>query len=189
LKARENPFRIERVHQLRFRFSTGTMADLLATLARNNWQGAIIGPHGSGKSTLLAELQAELRRLGHRVHPIRFTEADRETRASALATWLQCGGEDAMLILDGAEQLTRREWKAVRLAAAGHRGLIVTSHRPGFLSTIYHCRTSASLLRELVQELLEADSKTASLDALFRGHEGNIRNCLRDLYDQSDRRS
>jgi hypothetical protein len=186
LKARENPFRIERVHQLRFRFSSGSMAELLTVLASNGYRGAIIGPHGSGKTTLLEELQKELHQQGFPVHPVRFTEAHGSTRGPLLAKWLESARENSLLILDGAEQLTPREWRAVEHQSTRHRGLIVTAHQPGFLTTIYCCRTSESLLAELVLELLGEQGKSAlECGTLFRNHAGNIRDCLRELYDQT----
>ena len=45
------------------------------------------------------------------------------------------------------------------------------------------CRTDHELLRDLVSELAPAAAPSLDLAHLFRRHDGNIRLCLRELYD------
>ena len=60
----DNPFstRYTRPGAIPFRFPPGTSADgLVEQLRRQQWRGAIVGPHGSGKSSLVAALVPPLR--------------------------------------------------------------------------------------------------------------------------------
>jgi hypothetical protein len=72
------------------------------------------------------------------------------------------------------------------MTATRRAGLLVaTLHRPRLLPTLIECRTDLGLLRELVAELAPADAPLLEprLDELFERHRGNIRLCLRELYD------
>ncbi len=60
-------------------------------------------------------------------------------------------------------------------------GLVITSHRPGLLPTLYECETSPELLAGIVEEL--AGEELDSEEVLAR-HRGNIRDALRELYDR-----
>ena len=68
MNARENPFRTECVHRVRYRFVDGTWDGLMARLKKLDCRAALVGPDGSGKTTLLDELAPRLERLGFRVH-------------------------------------------------------------------------------------------------------------------------
>jgi hypothetical protein len=59
--------------------------------------------------------------------------------------------------------------------------VIATSHRPGRLPLLRRHRTSPALLAELVAEL---DPAGHDAEALWRDHGGNLRECLRALYDR-----
>jgi hypothetical protein len=65
------------------------------------------------------------------------------------------------------------------------RSFVATLHQPGRLPTLIECETNSRLLHELFEELALADASAIapSLDELFHRHEGNIRSCLRELYD------
>jgi hypothetical protein len=175
MRARDNPFAAARVERLRYRLNEGGWDALLARLERNRWRGAIVGPHGSGKTTLLEELRTRLEVIGMRVTSVR------------LHAWRRALPpiDDAadVIVCDGAEQLSWLGALALRTVARG-RGLIVTSHREGWLPTVHRCATSAELLAALVAEL---DTPLTPRDAaaLFHSHAGNLRNALAALYDRS----
>lgn len=76
----------------------------------------------------------------------------------------------------------------MRRASRGLGGLIVTTHQPGRLPTLHEHRTDAGLLQALVAELVGAEAargSAADLENEFRRQRGNLRECLRALYDQS----
>lgn len=187
MRARDNPFRVERLHELAFRFQRGSIAELIGLLEAQQWRGAIVGPHGSGKTTLIEELRHELRERSIPTERLRITEADAAHQKELVAKWLAMGSPETLMILDGAEQLRRRTWREVLQRTRDFRGLLCTCHQPGLLPTVYECRTDEALLLELVQSLVPYSSHPAfsppQLKSLFLKHRGNIRECLRALYD------
>jgi hypothetical protein len=89
-------------------------------------------------------------------------------------------------LLDGAEQLSWPRKRTLLRTTRHGGGLIVTTHRAGLLPTLYQCRTSPQLLGGLLEELEpQYATSEAELGALFRRHHGNVRNALRELYDQT----
>jgi hypothetical protein len=69
----------------------------------------------------------------------------------------------------------------VRLRTRRAGGLVITSHRPGLLPTLFECTTSPELLAEIVGELSGADLEAGEL---YERHRGNVRDALRELYDR-----
>ena len=60
MKARDNPFSVERLHAVRYRTKEATFDEILQRLDEMNYRAAIVGPEGSGKTTLLGNLQDAL---------------------------------------------------------------------------------------------------------------------------------
>jgi hypothetical protein len=90
------------------------------------------------------------------------------------------------VFVDGVEQLGAAGWRRLVWRTRGARSLVVTQHRPGRLPTLVTCASSPALLRDLVVDLVPDDDFArldACLDDLLHRHDGNIRLCLRDLYD------
>ena len=67
LRARDNPFAVQRVHAIRYRLAGITWEELLERLAALGFRAALVGPHGHGKTTLLEDLGARLAEEGFRV--------------------------------------------------------------------------------------------------------------------------
>jgi hypothetical protein len=65
-------------------------------------------------------------------------------------------------------------------------GLVITSHQPGLLPTLWQCETTPELLRSLVHELLAGTGLDDNLPCaeLFHRHHGNIRLSFLELYDR-----
>jgi hypothetical protein len=174
MRARDNPFAAGRVDRLRYRLDQADWEALIERLKENRWSGAIVGPHGSGKTTLLEEIGLRVAGRGLTVASVQLHSWRRQLPRIADADVMLC---------DGAEQLGW--WDTMRLRwATRNRGLIVTSHRDGWLPTVHRCETSPQLLRELVSalgsQITEAEAK-----ALHRQHAGNLRDALAVLYDRS----
>jgi hypothetical protein len=185
--ASANPFRAERVEALRYRLDAAGWQTLLDRLAALGHRGAIVGPCGSGKTTLLEELRDRCEARGLATAHWRPGREGRLEFARAFTGFLGAA-PGRMLFLDGAEQLGWREWRRVKWAARAATGLVITSHRTGRLPTLRACGTTPRLLEELVHELL-ADAPhggavgAAECAALWRRHRGNLRDALRELYD------
>ena len=154
LRACDNPFAVHRVLAERYRLDETEWARLLARLERLGNRGAIVGPHGSGKTTLLEDLAERLARRGER----------------------------DIIMVDGADQLSRFEWIQLRLRARAARGLIITSHRDGMLPLLHRCETSPELLSDLVRSLGQPISAARAAE-LHASHRGNVRDAIWELYD------
>lgn len=182
--ARLNPFRSARVESLRFRSAGVSPPELLQRFESLGCRAALVGPKGSGKTTLLEALEAELESGGWSVRRWRLRI---ERPAPSPEEWrlVETAGERDLVTVDGAEQLSWWRWRRLLRSSRRAGALLVTCHRPCRLPTLHAHTTSPELLRNLVAELLESggDDLPVELDELFRRHDGNIRECLRSLYD------
>lgn len=161
---------------------------MLARLAAAHWRGAIVGPHGTGKTTLLEELARQLASRGF--VPRAFTlrgETSRQAKRDLLAAVRSLKSPD-FLLLDGAEQLSTREWLTLHGASAACAGCVLTLHRAGRLPTIFETAPTPALLKSLTAALSPRDVSTAESRSLFARHHGDLRACLRELYDQQAER-
>jgi hypothetical protein len=197
MRARHNPFAVDRVLAVRYRLIGTTWEDLLRRLAALGGRGALVGPEGSGKTTLLEDLAPRLAGQGFRVHFVSFKEGephgggtparllpeDGERRGpGALPRRLDAGD---FVLVDGADALSRLAWLGLRRRARRAGGLVVTAHRRGLLPTLHECSTDPELLAGIVRGLLgEEEARAAPCPSeLFARHGGNLRTALRELYD------
>jgi hypothetical protein len=185
MRARDNPFAVDRVLALRTRLPPGEswegLLDRFEALSR---RAALVGPHGAGKTTLLEDLEPWLAGRGLRLRKVTLRAGERRLgseRARALFEGLEAGD---LLLVDGAEQLAPWAWQVLRRRARRAAGLLITCHRPGWLPTLLECRTSPELLADLLVELV-GPAETAALPVaeLFERHRGDLRAVLRGLYD------
>jgi len=177
---RENPFAVQRVLAIRYRLAGISWEDLLDRLQALRFRAALVGPHGHGKTTLLEDLGARLAGRGFRVRSVTLHEGDRRLTAPQRRELFGALTPADVLLLDGAEQLGRLAWLEVRTRTRSAGGLVITSHRPGLLPTLYECRTTPELLKGIVGDLLGGE---IAVEELFARHEGNVRGVLRELYD------
>lgn len=183
MRARENPFRVERQHALRFRFPAGEDHEsLLARAAARGGRGAIVGPHGSGKTTLLLELAEQLRARGHRVRELRIGAPRHSlTHGECAALSEGLGPRDAVLF-DGAGHLAPWHWWSLARALRPAAFVLVSSHRAGRLPTLLRTQTSFELLRELALELAPG-LEPERIDTAWRSAGGDLRAALRGLFE------
>ncbi len=178
----DNPFASHRVEALPYRNADASVSGLVDRIREMGGRAAIVGPEGSGKTTLLEELasccedRAVMIRLpGSCAHPWRTARQQVPDHLDS----------NRSVFVDGSEQLRVIGWLRLRVATRRAGSLVVTLHRPGRLPTLIECRTDPDLLRKLVAELAPEDAAELDpmLDALFHRHAGDIRLCLRELYD------
>jgi hypothetical protein len=183
MKARENPFRSERLLALRYRLSDDEWAALIERLEALGNRAALVGARGAGKTTLLRDIGARLEARGFAVARIRLNEAAPSVSGRG---WVDLARARGFVLLDGAERLGAARWRAFSVLTRRAAGIVVTSHEPSRLPTLTVCETSAELLAGLAEELL--GERPPWLDAtartLFEKHAGNLREALRDLYDR-----
>ena len=185
MRARDNPFRSDRVLSVRFRLQSGTWEELLARFDALGRRAAIVGPQGSGKTTLLEDLASHFRERGYTVRNLRLdTETPRFEEMFLRAFFASLGPRDVILF-DGAEQLGRMSWASFDRRSRAAGGLVVTLHRLGRLPPLLQTRTSPELLHLLIRQILaDCSREPRPLPAgLYERHEGNLREALRELYD------
>jgi GTPase SAR1 family protein len=185
MRARDNPFAVQRLHAVSYRLSGLTWEEMLERLAALRFRAALVGPHGRGKTTLLEELALRLVERGLRTRTVTLHEGDRRLSATQRATLFRDLTPADVLFLDGAEQLSRLAWLEVRTRSRAAGGLVITSHRPGLLPTLHECRTTPELLAGIVEDLAGVEGYQRLPDAgeLLARHGGNVRDALRELYD------
>lgn len=176
MKARENPFRSEKVDHLNYRAEGFSWENLESALAKSTGRGAIVGPEGHGKTTLLTQWAERRRKAGDHVVFLRVGETQRRL-AEAQRDLLSNGG---WVFVDSAEQLGWLGWRELQRLTRRADALIVTTHQPGRLPTLFACQTCPELLAELVAEL---DVRNPDCAELWSRHRGNVRLALRELYD------
>ena len=183
MRAQENRFRTDRVEGLRFRSAGVDAETLVERLVAQGGRGALVGPKGSGKTTLLLELAAVLRGRGLEARVVRLNSEGRRLNWSLLRRM----DSKTALLLDGAEQLRMWSWWRVAWMARGVACFVTTSHTRAHLPLLHRHATSVALLRGLVEALLGGDTCGVELDRLYARHGGNVRMCLRELYDREAR--
>lgn len=181
----DNPFCSGAVENLEFRLPGGLTWDTLVTkLANVNWIGAIVGPHGSGKSSLIEQLGPRLEERGLRPRLFRLTaESVQADKDALLATAREMRAPD-MLLIDGAEQLSTRQWLPLRVAVDSLAGCVVTLHRTGRLPTLLETETTPALLAELIGDLTGCSLPPGEAASIHARNRGNMRACFRELYDR-----
>ena len=185
MRARDNPFTVQRVLGVRYRPAHSTFEGLLARLEAMDYRAALVGPEGSGKTTLLEDLQHALSENGRKTR-LAFVNDTCPLNGPRRRQLLLDVAPDEIVFFDGADVLPRATWLMVkRRLLQEAAGLVITSHRPGLLPTLLECSTTPLLLRQIVDTLQPEHQPvpTELLDDLFDRHHGNIRDCLRDLYD------
>lgn len=187
MRARDNPFSTDRILRVRYRLEGITWEALLDRLAALSFRAAVTGPHGAGKTTLLEDLEEKLRARGFAPRFVGLNSSSVFREKRALLRMVTSLGPNDFLILDGAEQLNLVEWMGVRWLSRRAGGILISLHRPSRLPTLWHCVTHSRLLEKVVDELapgLLAESGPRDFHALFEKHRGNLREALRELYDE-----
>jgi len=177
-----------------------SMAKLVDVLARNRWQGQIVGPHGSGKSTLLACLLDDLRRRGHDVCAMTLHDGQRalpqSSRHSPRAVRCSYGTRSVpatFIAIDGYEQLSYwNRWSLQRRCRRFDWGLIVTAHAPVGFATLHETDINPERAWEVVERLQRGHEHCIDREDLAQAlgnHNGNLREALFELYDLYEVRS
>jgi hypothetical protein len=202
MRAGDNPFNVQKLRSIRYRLSGQTWDSLLERLATLNWRAAIVGPHGHGKTTLLQDLMPRLEAHGFRIRSVMLHTGDRRLGREQRDLLFRDLGPRDILCVDGAEQLGRWSWLALRLRSRAAGGLLITSHRAGMLPTLVDCETTPELLAGIVRDLLggAGEARQAGMEQrtdtverpdpveLWARHGGNVREALWEMYDVWGRR-
>ena len=157
-RARENPFASERVEDLlgfEPEWLGQTWPGLMERLRDLDYRAAVVGPHGSGKTTFLSGLKTRLEDQGKRVISF-FLNDDQRTLSDANWRVFVDVAEDkgevdgSMLLLDGAEQMSWRDWREFHKIASAYSGLVITQHRSGKLPLLVKTETSLEMFCDFI---------------------------------------
>lgn len=184
MRARDNPFAVQRILAIRYRLAGATWEELLERLAALDFRAAVVGSHGHGKTTLLEDLGGRLAERGLRVRTATLRQGERRLGPARTAALFRDPHPRDLLLVDGAEQLAPLAWWTLRRRSRAAAGLLVTSHRPGLLPTLHACRTTPELLAGIVADLA-GPAGEEEIAELFARHGGDLRQALRELYDRS----
>ncbi len=178
----DNPFASHRVDALPYRGLAMPWNEIERHIDALGGRAAIVGPQGSGKTTLLEELSC---RLPDPVVLVKIPGSDPRPCRTAIRQLPSPVTSAHTILIDSAGQLGPLAWRHFLLATRRARRLVATLHQPGRLPTLLNCTTDPGLLRLLVHDLAPVQAATLdpTLDDLFNRHDGNIRSCLRELYD------
>ncbi len=185
MQANENPFRLGRADALAYHLSDTTWETLLSRLDALDYRAAIVGPYGSGKTTLLRSLASRLGQDRFRFRPLRLWEEQRLFPRGFLRPFLAGLTQRDLILFDEADQLPWPIWYYFKRRSHAAGGLIITSHRSGRLPTLIQCTTSPALLGQVITELLgqSLPDHQRQVARLYRKHNGDVRQALRELYD------
>jgi hypothetical protein len=185
MKARDNPFRTDRILNIRYRFRQGTLEALMEKFASEGYRASITGPEGSGKTTLMEDMEPGLAAHGFKIRKLTLDRTAGPIPRKALSCFISGMTSRDMILLDGAEQMGRLSWLRFKHASKRAGGLLITSHKAGMLPAIHECAPSPDTLDWILEKLLDAGAEAARPAAqdLYQDHGGNLREVLRALYD------
>lgn len=182
ISPKHNPFRAAAIHALPYQPTSLTLPQILSKLKSLNYRAAITGPHGTGKSTCLKQLNNQLLASNFQTLQLTLNQSNPKFNPAQL-TQLNSLTPNHILLLDGAEQLSPLKWRKFLKSTTHLAGLIITTHKPHRLPTLFTTTTSLDLLTSLTQQLTPLTPQLQqNLPQLFNKHAGNIRDIFHELY-------
>ena len=196
IRAKDNPFATDRVERL-LRFDP-ELAGTTWSEIHQRWnemgrRGVVAGRHGSGKTTFLDAWKRQLERRGEATISIFLSRNQREPsdaqwrRIEHKATAFHAGrGGGEVLLIDGAEQLSRRSGRRLRDLLRGVPGWLETRHRAGSRPVLVALDPGPEVLARCVRRLSPRHGRAFAHDLprWWKSYRGNLREILLHCYDE-----
>lgn len=181
--AENNPFSVSKIHNLPYHFSGSNLNTILRNWSSQNYRGIIKGKHGVGKSTLLKELVSFLESRDEAINYI-FLNNNLKFNVKDLLNIFKLD-KKFIVVIDGWEQIGFFFKILLFLKFKRLKGFIGTSHQNGIFPVIFDATTDFKTFSALVAKLTGASYEKVlpDLRLLYDKHNGNIRDCLFELYD------
>jgi hypothetical protein len=182
--ARDNPFRMSCLETIPLALSAAELAVIWQRFRQQRNRGVLVGGHGSGKTTLRELMERQLTAAGQRVYSLVLKDTDRLSW-DFLCRQLPDLDDHTVLSVDGIDRLSALLWWRLQRATQHCAGFLATSHVSGRLPVLHQHVTTPALLKQLVGTLTPDHHHFSdhACQTLFTRHCGNIRDCLRELYD------
>lgn len=181
--AENNPFSVSKIHNLPYQFSGANMNTILRNWSSQNYRGIIKGNHGVGKSTLLKEIVCHLKRRDEKINYI-FLNNKKKLCTIDLINLLRLD-KKFIVVIDGWEQIGFFYKILLYIKFKSLKGFIGTSHQNTIFPVIFEASTDFKTFSDLVMKLIAEypEKMLPDLRMLYDKNNGNIRDCLFELYD------
>lgn len=194
MKARQNPFRSDRVEAYRYGLDESGWEAVIKRLKNQGFRGLILGPHGSGKTVFMEDLRERFIRGGAPPESVPlytlqdgFTREDRRT----IRKWVSSLSVGDIFFLDGTEWLPPLFRMLLGTRFPVGAGWVCTGHRPlANLPVLWQTQPQPDIAVHMVETLigrpLEPGERQSCHDRYLEAG-GNMRTFLRALYHDADR--
>lgn len=176
-----------------------SILEMATKLMESHAMTQIVGPHGAGKTTLTFAIQDQLNQLaaaaGKKLIVRRFTVGAGKSIRSIQGTVPiddgRNGDASLLFVVDGIERMGFLQQLGFLNHCRTHDyRLLATTHRPlKNLQVIHRIDSKAETLVQLVAYLSselqgQAGFRKSDLECLFNEQNGDLRECLMQLYDR-----
>ncbi len=186
IRAKDNPFATRKIEELGYIPDDLPLEELFGRFESLGRHALILGPHGSGKTTLLDAMEKDARSRGEETAQV-FISLDCSPVWEKIREQIFDLSAGGTVFLDGFDHLSFfRKNRICRWVKNRQIGLLATSHKEGFFPILHKRAPSHQILLDIAARLTGGHGifSEARLLEIFNAHGGNIRECLRQLYDE-----
>ena len=198
ITARNNPFRTTRVEstiQFQPEWLDTSWHEILArfaTFRATRANCAVVGPHGTGKTTFFDGLEQHLKQQDYEVLRISLHRTvDGRCELPTIPTDVH---RDTVILLDSAGVVgwrfsspmyfqQRNQWRT-QLERIAHCQTVESRHHRNNVPVLLQTSSTATMLQTIIRRLdPDWQIPMPEIETLYQRHRGNIREALRECYD------